>query len=115
LLLSFHQRKGDFLNKILTYAIEKEWKHKKILYSMGYLMKHMSLKMNFRRTTSMKSIKTVFINVNGKINSGNRTKNFQIKNPYKPSRITLETFMSNKKGFSNAKTGSFGINTLFSY
>jgi hypothetical protein len=34
---------------------------------------------------------------------------------YKPSNITLENFISTKKSSANAKTGSFGIQTLFCY
>jgi len=47
--------------------------------------------------------------IHGKINSGTRTKYFQIKAPYKPSMITFKNHLNCTTGVSKAKTGVFGI------
>jgi hypothetical protein len=53
--------------------------------------------------------------INGKINSGTRTKNFKLRVDYKPSFITLQNALSFNFNSADARTGTFGVQTWYSY
>jgi hypothetical protein len=64
-----------------------------------------------KKASASQKIKTVFMLINGKINSGVRTKQFKIRATYKPSLGNIQNFVKYDKSYANAKTGSFGIHT----
>jgi len=49
--------------------------------------------------------------INGKINSGTRTKHFKLRIDYKPSFITLQNSFSFSSNTALPRTGIFGIRT----
>jgi len=65
----------------------------------------------FRRMSSSLSVKTVYMQINGKINSGTRTKHFKLRIDYKPSFITLQNSFSFSSNTALPRTGIFGIRT----
>lgn len=49
--------------------------------------------------------------INGKVNSGTRTKRFKLRIDYKPSFATLKTALSFNFSTAEARTGVFGVQT----
>jgi hypothetical protein len=66
---------------------------------------NVDLKKLIEKTT----IQAFYATIRGKINSGTRTKYFQLKAPNRPSFIKINKTLLFGKTFSNAKTGAFGV------
>jgi len=56
-------------------------------------------------------VKTVYMQINGKVNSGTRTKHFKLRVDYKPAFITLKNALSFNYSTADARTGVFGVQT----
>ena len=65
--------------------------------------------------SSSLNVKTVFMQINGKVNSGTRTKHFKLRIDYKPSFVTLKTALSFNYSTAEARTGVFGVQTWYGY
>jgi len=57
------------------------------------------------------NVKTVYMQINGKVNSGTRTKHFKLKIDYKPAFISLNNALSFNFSIADARTGVFGVQT----
>ncbi len=114
-VLSLHYRNPLSLTGTICDNLEKQWIHRRFLFFTYFIIMGVLWQFALKKITSFKKVKTVYISIRGKINSGTRTKYFQIKSPYKPSFLTLKNHLSFCRSSANARTGSFGVQTWFHY
>ena len=114
-LISCHFKNPGSLTKNLGENLRKQWKHRQQLFFLYYLLMSILWHFKLKKVTSFQKIKTIYMMIRGKINSGTRTKYFQIKAPYKASFMTRQNHMTFAKGVARAKTGIFGIKSWIHY
>lgn len=110
-MISMYYRSPYMLNEVFCGVIRKLWKHRVHIFDTFKLITAVLWRVAFKHTSSCLHIKTVFMQINGKINSGTRTKHFKLRIDYKPSFLTLQNTLSFSSNTADPRTGVFGVQT----
>ena len=110
-----YYRTPYLLNDAFCSSIKGLWKHRTHIFDTFKLITAVLWRVAFRRMSANLHIKTVYMQINGKINSGTRTKHFKLRVDYKPSFLTLQNSLSFNSSTSDPRTGTFGVQTWYCY
>jgi len=114
-IISMYYRSPFMLNETLCSNFKKMWKHRVHIFDTFKLVTAVLWRVAYRQMSSNMHVKTVYMQIHGKINSGTRTKHFDMRVDYKPSFVTLQNNLSFSFNTADARTGTFGVQTWFGY
>jgi hypothetical protein len=114
-MISIYYRSPFMLNDAFCNVIRKQWKHRVHIFDTFKLITAILWRVAFRKMSANMQVKTVYMQINGKINSGTRTKHFKLRVDYKPAFLTLQNSLSFSANTANPRTGVFGVQTWFCY
>jgi len=114
-IISMYYRAPMLLNEVLCSNLKRLWKHRTHIFDTFKLISAVLWRVSFKNMSSSLNVKTVFMQINGKVNSGTRTKHFKLRIDYKPSFVTLKTALSFNYSTAEARTGVFGVQTWYGY